>query len=133
MPPLYYGYNPPFIGGVQNIMSRQEDERLIKNDILQLILTLPGERVYRPTFGTPFRGIVFDTIDEATLQTIERDVQDAIETHEERVAVNEVKAELQDEGQSIHLKVNVSPNNLPLTQYLLELNFDETGLVRLTR
>jgi hypothetical protein len=53
--PIWFGFNPPFIGGQQKVMSRQEDLRLIKNDLLQLLLTVPGERVHRPTFGSPIR------------------------------------------------------------------------------
>ena len=57
----YFGQNPPFVGGAEKVLSRQEDIRLIKNDILQLIMTSPGERVHRPNFGTAVRETISNT------------------------------------------------------------------------
>ena len=64
---VLYGFNPPFIGGPNNVLSRQEDQQLIKNDLLQLLLTSPGERAYRPTFGTAIRSTVFEQLDNVSL------------------------------------------------------------------
>ena len=60
----FYGFNPPFLGGNQNVLSRQEDVRLIQTDILQLLLTSPGQRVMRPNFGTSINYQLFDPLDE---------------------------------------------------------------------
>ena len=80
-----FGYNPAFYGGPNNILSRQEDEQIIKNDLLQLILTVPGERVFRPEFGTPLRSAVFEPLDRLTIDTIRDKVIEAIQHHERRV------------------------------------------------
>lgn len=90
MSSTWYGFNPPFIGGTQTVLTRQEDIRLIKNDILQLILTVPGERVHRPTFGTILRASVFDPFDDQTLSTIRDDILTAIANEEPRVTDVEV-------------------------------------------
>lgn len=82
-----YGYNPAFYGGQNNILSRQEDEQIIKNDILQLLLTVPGERVHRPTFGTDLRTSVFEPLDAMTLESLKTSIQTAINNFERRVAV----------------------------------------------
>lgn len=81
----YYGFNPPFFGGSSGILSRQENERLIKNDLLQLLLTLPGERVMLPTFGTALRSFVFEQFDEATLEMLRMNIINAISLNEARV------------------------------------------------
>ncbi len=133
IPARFYGFNPPFIGGVQNIMSRQVDERLIKNDILQLIMTLPGERVHRPNFGTGLRAIVFDTVNESELQALSSDIKLAIETYDDRVKVDNVTAVSDDEGQSVKVRVNVSLINQPLVKYFVELAFNQSGSVTISR
>lgn len=82
-----FGYNPAFYGGPNNILSRQEDEQIIKNDLLQLILTVPGERVFRPDFGTPLRSAVFEPMDSITTENLRDKVIEAIQQHERRVTL----------------------------------------------
>lgn len=87
----FYGYNPPFVGGPQNILSRQEDEQLIKNDILQLLLTIPGERVMRPDFGVNLRNAVFEPSDIATVSGLELEIRQKIEQYDQRIFVDDVQ------------------------------------------
>lgn len=84
---VYYGFNPPFFGGPQNILSRQEDEQLIKNDIIQAILTLPGERVMRPDFGVPLRNLVFEPNDEVARSSVVNAIRNVLKTYEPRVNI----------------------------------------------
>jgi phage baseplate assembly protein W len=81
----WFGYNPPFLGGTQQVLSRQEDERIIKNDLLQLIMTVPGERLHRPNFGTILKASIFEPFDAQTLMRIRQSIIEAIATHEPRV------------------------------------------------
>lgn len=124
----YFGFNPPFLGGRQNVLSRQVDETLIKNDILQLVLTLPGERVYRPRFGTMLRGIVFDLLDENTLSALSRDITAAIELNDERVIVNSVTCTQEQDGVVVVVRIDLTPVYKPLTRYLIEINASQTGI-----
>lgn len=84
---IYYGFNPPFVGGQQKYFSRQEDERLIKNDLLQLLLTIPGERVMRPDFGVNLRNVVFEQLDDITIQILREEIVVAIRRYEPRINV----------------------------------------------
>jgi phage baseplate assembly protein W len=129
----FYGFNPPFFGGPQNVMSRQVDERLIKNDLLQLIMTLPGERVYRPTFGTMLRSIVFDTLSDSDLLILSADIKRAILANDERVSVTGIECQLSDDGQSVSIRVDVSLVNQPLTKFFIEISFNQNGSVTLTK
>ncbi len=87
----FYGFNPPFLGGPQNVLSRQEDEQLIKNDILQLLLTIPGERVMRPDFGVNLRNAVFEQNDESTIGSLEIETRQKIEKYDQRIIVDDVQ------------------------------------------
>ena len=88
----FFGFNPPFLGGNQNVLSRQEDVRLIQNDILQLLLTSPGQRVMRPDFGTLINFQLFDPLDEEAdgNDQLRDSIVTAIVIHEPRVTVREV-------------------------------------------
>lgn len=128
----YYGFNPPFFGGPQGVLSRQVDERLIKNDLVQLLLTSPGERLYRPDFGTAIRSIVFESLNQNELNALSRSIILAIQKYEERVSVKDVSCIATEDGQTVNIKVVVNPNDQPLTQYVLELNAT-TDSVRFVR
>jgi len=101
----FYGYNPPFIGGPQSVLSRQEDEQLIKNDILQLLLTIPGERVMRPDFGVNLRNAVFDLGDMVTVTGLELEIKQKIEKYDQRVIVDDVQilTDLDNNGMAIRV------------------------------
>lgn len=101
----FYGMNPPFLGGPQNVLSRQEGDRLIKNDILQLLLTVPGERVMRPLFGVHLRSFVFEQSTTGGLNALQGDIERAIAEFEPRVTVEAVAVERDDDRNGLNVKV----------------------------
>lgn len=84
-PEHYVGYNPPFFGGKQGVLSRQSGERLIKNDIQQLILTSLGERVMRPEWGTVVKRSVFQQGDAELISNVTNSINSALSRYENRV------------------------------------------------
>jgi phage baseplate assembly protein W len=129
--PKIIGFNPPFFGGNQNIMSPQEEERLIKNDLIQLILTFPTERMFRPEFGTLARGKIFDMNTPVDLSALRENIIEAINTYEPRITLFDVVIE-EDGAASLTLRIygtlnierstsrNEDENNL-----LVELNLTD--------
>lgn len=101
----YYGFNPPFYGGQEGVLSRQEDDRLIKNDILQLLLTIPGERVMRPDFGVNLRNRVFDTVSEPVVERLRNEIVNAIERYDTRVFVSNITVLPNIDNQSLSIKL----------------------------
>ena len=126
----WFGFNPPFLGGAQNVLSKQMDERLIKNDIMQLLLTLPGERVHRPDFGTQIRAFPFEQLDDSSqLNTLQRNIERQLGQYEERVRVNRVQVVASDDAipHLLVVNVDVSPNDQPLVHYLVEVKLPKSG------
>ena len=124
----WFGFNPPFLGGSQNVMSKQMDERLIKNDILQLLLTIPGERVMRPDFGTKLRLYPFELSDDnGELDELRSDIIDKIEQYEERVKVKDVVITPSELHHTLIVSVTVSPVSQPLVNYLIEVKTSNTS------
>lgn len=101
----YFGFNPPFVGGPSGILSRQEDEKLVKNDLLQLLLTLPGERVMMPNFGTELRSVIFDQLDDSTIGMLKLDVSQAISQYEPRVSVSSIKFKPDYENHGLAIRI----------------------------
>lgn len=115
----YFGFNPPFLKDGK-VMPVQTDERLIKNDLLQLLLTSPGERAFRPEFGTELRRSLFEPIDNFQVDEIRNSIALSIDRFEPRVKVSEIFVERDDSNNQINVKVfaalTINPNRI------LELN-----------
>lgn len=83
----YVGFNPPFIGGPQRIMSQQKDDRLIANDILLNLLILPGELPFRPGFGVNLRNFTFEKMAQPDLNRLDQEIRDQIVKNDSRIIV----------------------------------------------
>jgi phage baseplate assembly protein W len=64
----------------------------IKQSILLLLSTTPGERVMRPTYGCPLERFVFAPNDETTAGLVIHEVRTAIERWEPRVDIVAINA-----------------------------------------
>jgi len=134
--PVWFGYGPPFVGGQEAVMSRQVDDRLIKNDLLQLLLTAFGERVMRPSFGTPIRTTVFENLTASQLAALQDQITQIITEYEPRVVVASVKVEMTDTNTltikvygSLNLDINSIINRSTRTNNILvELNLPTNKL-----
>lgn len=117
----YFGYNPPFLSP-KSIMALQTDERLIKNDLLQLLLTVPGERSFRPDFGTPIKSTLFEPMDNFTLISLRSSILTAIKKFEPRVRATDVIINLNPDQNTISIKVLCALTIEPNTKLSVELN-----------
>src|SRR5262249_20092999 len=64
-----------------------EYENGIRQSILIILETAPGERVMRPDFGCGIHELVFTAVDAKTLQRIKSEVEDALRRYEARIDV----------------------------------------------
>ena len=87
---------PPHLDPVtgQVAMSAYEDD--IRQAILIIIETAPGERAMRPDFGCGIHELVFETVDTTTLQRVRAVVQDALVRYEARIDVLGVEASVDE-------------------------------------
>lgn len=120
----YFGYNPPFFGGPQNVLSRQEDDRLIKNDILQLLLTVPGERVMRPDFGVNLRNFVFEQLTQTDLVSLQDNIEEEITAQEPRVIVDSVELTPNADNNQLKIQIVVTIRKDPKRQLTIEQFID---------
>jgi len=88
--PQYFGYNFPFWVPPNGVLSPQADIRIIKNDILQLLLTSPGERRMRPNFGTKLRKFPFEPSSGPDIDGMSGSIREAIYRFEPRVVLKDI-------------------------------------------
>lgn len=62
-------------------------EEDIRQAILIILETAPGERVMRPDFGCGIHSLVFEALDSTTLQRIRSEVETALRQYEARIEV----------------------------------------------
>jgi len=125
----WFGINYPFSGGIQNVFSKQIGVRLIKNDVLQLIFTNPGERVYRPDYGIGIRTYLFEQLDDASVFELEARIRDQISIHERRISLDQLDIE-QDRDES-RLRILMVASLIQSPDEIFEINlnlpiFEET-------
>ena len=102
-------------------------EEDIRQAIMIIIGTAPGERVMRPEFGAGLKKMVFEPVNTTTLALVKNRVQLALTNWEPRIDVEEVKVTT-DPGERNKLLIDVtyrvratnSVHNLVYPFYLLE-------------
>ncbi len=125
----WFGANAPFIGGNQNVLSLQTDEKLVRNDLLQLLLTAPGERIYRPTFGTDIRKFLFEQITDDSIDQLKRNIAAAILKWEPRVTVSSIVVATDPDNNTINIKIYgvYNFNKISGSSLLIEFNLNTFG------
>lgn len=87
----FLGCQYPLVKTPRGVMAQKSGVAQIKADLLQLLLTNPGERVMMPTFGTPLRQLVFEPNDAALEIRARQMISDSITKWEPRVVVTAIQ------------------------------------------
>ncbi|MEO8519792.1 MAG: GPW/gp25 family protein [Acidobacteriota bacterium] len=90
------------------LVARAEHENDIRQSILIILETSPGERVMRPNFGCGIHQMAFTALDSTTMQQIRSTVSEALRRCEARIDV---------------LNVNVDDAASSQGQLLIELEY----------
>lgn len=85
-----YGFQFPITENPLGYFYSQKGVNNIKGDLIQLILTNPGDRVMLPLFGTPLRKYFFEQNIDTVRDSIRNDILNAIETWEPRITIKSV-------------------------------------------
>lgn len=80
----------PFQKGDTSFPKKAEDSELIRQSIIQILLTERGERLMRPTYGSSLMSRVFDNNDEILKSMLQAEVFAAIGKWEPRAIVRSV-------------------------------------------
>lgn len=86
----FIGLQYPLTKTPRGSFAQKTDVDQIKADILQLLLTNPGERVMLPNFGTPLRKLFFEPNDAMLENDARKMIGDALSQWEPRVEITNI-------------------------------------------
>lgn len=106
---VYRGINFPFTKSATAFPAPVSDADLIRESLIQIIMTQTGERIMRPDFGTKSMSFVFEGNTDILAELISTDIRAAIATFEPRVIVTDltVTPESDDKGDMNRVIVDI--------------------------
>ena len=87
----FIGLQYPLVKTAKGSLAKKNGVDQIKADLLQLLLTNPGERVMLPEFGTPLRKLIFEPNDFVIENQAKALIAASIQQWEPRVAINAIE------------------------------------------
>ena len=91
----FLGLQYPLVSTSRGILAQKSGVDQIKADLLQLLLTNPGERVMMPLYGTPLRKFFFEPNDPALEEKVREEIIRSISTWEPRIIINNIRVSRQ--------------------------------------
>ena len=120
-PRVANGVNLPFSEpGV--FTSNHQTRDAIKNNLINYLLTNPGERIENPSFGAGLREYIFTQIDNQDFTFIKEDLQLKIEENFDNIQLEEVSVFENENENTINVNIDYSIPNTGMND-TLELNF----------
>jgi phage baseplate assembly protein W len=108
-----------------NDVFKKEDAAAVKQAVKNLLLTNPGEKPFRPTYGAGLNRFLFNLDTEFDAYEIEDTVRYAIARHEPRALVRGVKATVDGDFNTVRVRVAFQVINTSVTE---EITIDLTRL-----
>lgn len=118
---IFKGMAFPFKQSSVGFPAQVEDAALIRQSVIQIIMTPRGTRIMRPDFGASVLDFVFENNDELLVIQIQREVRAALGKWEPRIVVTRVDVVRDaDQGEvsvTIHYVIRAlsSPDKVSIT------------------
>ncbi len=99
----FIGLQYPLVKTSRGTFAQKNGIDQIKADLLQLLLTNPGERCMLPNYGTPLRKLLFEPNDSILESEAKAMIVRSITTWEPRIVID-----------NIEVSVKINPNDLSI-------------------
>lgn len=76
-----------------------DDKNAVKSDLMHLLLTRKGERLYLPDFGTDFLTYIFEPNDSSTHNEIKTSLNQTIKKYLPNLVINEIIVEESEQSE----------------------------------
>lgn len=86
----FIGLQYPLVKTARGSLAQNSGVEQIKADLLQLLLTNPGERCMLPEFGTPLRKLIFEQNDTTLELMAKQMIAESIRKWEPRIVVSKI-------------------------------------------
>ncbi len=121
-PSVGIGVDLPLNGSIAFTPNYQTKDA-IKNNLINYLLTNPGERIENPSFGAGLRQYIFSQITNNNLEFIQEDLQGKINTNFPEISLDFVEVLQSVNTNTIQVNINYSIPNTGIND-TLELNFN---------
>ena len=116
------GFDLP-IDGPAAFISNYQTRDAIKNNLVNYLLTNPGERPLTPEFGAGLRNFIFNAINSDNFKFLKEDIQNKVAANFSNVNLNEVTVSRTNTNNEIVVNITYSIPNTGIND-TLELNFN---------
>jgi phage baseplate assembly protein W len=91
----YININYPFKDSKEGFFLdlNSRENRAIKADLLHLLLTGKGQRLYNPDFGTDLLKFIYEPLDGMTLDGIKNEINDSVKKYLPQVRLDDLAVE----------------------------------------
>jgi phage baseplate assembly protein W len=120
----YFGIGLNFGRDINGYFSVSADKRLIKENIKQILLTAPGERVMEPLFGVGLKRYLFEMNDEQLAASIRDKIIQQVATYEPLAEILDIQFMQTDNLMQIRLIYRMK--DIAATPEVLEISQSTT-------
>lgn len=101
MPDKYINIQFPFKDSEEGFLVAltKDDNRAVKSDLMHLILTKRGERLYNPEFGTNLIRFIFEPNDGLTQSEITAEIKQTVKRYLPNLNINKVETTQSEENE----------------------------------
>ena len=98
-----------------------KNEDAIKQSVKNIVMTMRGEKIFRPFFGTDIQSAIFENFNPVLADDITISIEDVLKVYEPRVKVDNVEYIDNIDDNSLEVTINYRIVGLPLNQQSLNL------------
>jgi len=95
-----------------------KNENAIKQAIKNLVLTRPGEKHFQPEIGSEVYALLFEPLDDFTAETIQDEIINTINGNEDRVSLDSVICEVDEERNGFQVEISYRIVGIPLVEQI---------------
>jgi phage baseplate assembly protein W len=102
----------------------QTDAKAIKADLLHLLLTRKGQRLYNPEFGTRLLEYIYEPYDELTFSEVREEIDTAVKTYLPQVNLDNLTVEpspLSEYAVLVTIEYTITDNVFELSE-IIQIN-----------
>jgi phage baseplate assembly protein W len=99
-----------------------DDNSAIKADLMHLILTRRGQRLYNPDFGTDLLRFIFEPNDGLTLNGIKEEITSVVKKYLPNLQINEIsvtESETSEYAAVVRLDYTITDNVFETTDFVI--------------
>ena len=100
---IFRGISFPFRPGTSSFPEGSADDALIAESLRQLVLTIRGERIMRPTLGANVYSLVFENNNAVLADMLRAEINSVVGRFETRVILTDVRVERSEAEVLVHI------------------------------